>query len=185
MAALTDLQQQHPDPAEPPLDGFSRCHLGILAQLAAASELPQLVAAADKARHVASDTLALFESSVFEHHGDEEKDLFPAVQRSAVQGEESERVAQMTRRLTSDHRAIEALWSQLKPDVKAVAHGRSVEFDAAALESLVRLYLAHARFEEQHFLPLAQQILGRDSKHMAALGIALHMRHVPQPMGYI
>ena len=44
---------------------------------------------------------------------------------------------------------------------------------------------AHALFEEQQYLPLAQQILSRDSKHLAALGIALHMRHMPQPLGYI
>lgn len=184
MAALTDLQQ-YPAPAEPPLDGFSRCHLGILSQLAAAAELPQLVAAADRACLVASDTLALFESSVFEHHGDEEKDLFPAVQRSAVKGEESELVADMVLRLTQEHRTIEALWAELKPAIKSVAHGRAAELDIAALEQLGRIYVAHARYEEQHFLPLAQQILGRDSKHLAALGIALHMRHVPQPMGYI
>lgn len=174
-----------PAPMETPLDGFSRCHLGILTQLAAAAELPQLIAAADKARHVASDALALFDSSVFDHHADEEKDLFPAVQRSAAPGEESERVAEMTLRLTHEHRAIEALWAQIKPAVKTVAHGRAVELDAAALEQLVRLYTAHARFEEQQFLPLAQRILSRDSKHLAALGIALHMRHVPQPPGYI
>lgn len=183
MAALFEVQI--PAPTETPLDGFSRCHLGILTQLAAASELPQLVAAADKARHVASDMLALFESSVLEHHADEERDLFPAVQRSAAPGEESELVAQMTLRLTHEHRAIEALWAGIKPAVKTVAHGRSVELDAAALEDLVRMYMAHARFEEKHFLPLAQQILGRNGNHLAALGIALHMRHVPQPAGYI
>lgn len=183
MAAFSEVQI--PEPTETPLDGFSRCHLGILTQLAAASELPQLIAAADKARHVASDMLALFESSVLEHHADEEKDLFPAVQRSAAKGEESELVAEMTLRLTYDHRTIEALWAQIKPAVKTVAHGRAVELDAAALENLVRLYLAHARFEEKHFLPLAQHILGRNGNHLAALGIALHMRHVPQPSGYI
>lgn len=177
---------QSPAPPDTPLDGFSRCHLGILTQLAAVAELPQLMAAADKARHVAADTLSLFDSSVLQHHADEEKDLFPAVLRSAAPGEERERVGQMAQQLEGEHRAIEALWAQLKPAVKAVAHGRAgAGIDAEALEELTQLYLAHARFEEQHFLPLAQQILGRDSRHLAALGIALHMRHVPQPMGYL
>jgi hemerythrin-like domain-containing protein len=170
---------------ETPLDGFSRCHLGILAQLSAAAELPQLTAAADRARHVASDTLELFESSVLEHHSDEERDLFPAVQRSAAKGAESEQVLEMIEHLTAEHRAIEALWVRIKPAVKAAAQGRPMELDAAALDRLVRTYTAHAVFEEQHFLPLAQQILSRDSNHLAALGIALHMRHVPPPSGYI
>ncbi len=46
-------------------------------------------------------------------------------------------------------------------------------------------YQSHAQFEEQEFLPLARQILGRDGNHLAALGLALHMRHVPLPVGYI
>lgn len=43
------------------------------------------------------------------------------------------------------------------------------------VEDLIRRYTAHARFEEQQLLPRAAVILGRDS---AALGLALHMRHV-------
>jgi hemerythrin superfamily protein len=183
MAVPTD--SQHPAPSEPPLDGFSRCHLGILSQLSVAAELPQLAVAADRARHVAADTLAMFDSSVFEHHADEENDLFPAVQRSAAKGEESEHIANMVLRLTQEHRIIEALWAELKPALKNVAHGRPADLDTVPLGQLVRLYTAHALFEEENFLPLAQEILTRDSRHLAALGIALHMRHVPQPVGYL
>ena len=49
----------------------------------------------------------------------------------------------------------------------------------------MRLYAAHAGFEESRFLPLAQDILGRDDNHMAALGLSLHLRHAPQVVGYI
>ena len=35
------------------------------------------------------------------------------------------------------------------------------------------------------FLPLAERILGRNGNHMAALGLALHLRHAPQPIGYV
>ncbi|MFC5499443.1 hemerythrin domain-containing protein [Caenimonas terrae] len=168
-----------------PLDGFSRCHLGILSQLTATAELPQLLAAAERARHIAADTVELFDSSVPRHHADEENDLFPAVQRSAALGAECAQVAEMIRRLTAEHRAIEALWALVRPALKMAAHGAPAELDEEALERLGRTYLAHAREEEQHFLPLAQRILGRDSRHLAALGIALHMRHVPQPLGYI
>lgn len=173
-----------PEP-ETPLSGFSRCHLGILTQLEAAAQLPELVRAAQRARRVAADTLTLFETSVVEHHGDEERDLFPAVQRSAAKGQESVEVAALVQRLTAEHRAIEALWQHLRPAVKLAAGGRPAEFDTVALARLVETYADHALFEEQEFLPLAQRILGRNGNHMAALGIALHMRHVPQPSGYI
>ena len=42
-------------------------------------------------------------------------------------------------------------------------------------------YQAHARYEEEVFLPLSQTILGRNSDHLAALGVSMHMRHaMPQ-----
>ena len=46
-----------------------------------------------------------------------------------------------------------------------------------ALQAMVQRYQAHAKLEEQVFLPLAQTILGRNGNHMAALGLSLHMRH--------
>ena len=42
-------------------------------------------------------------------------------------------------------------------------------------------YRNHARYEEEVFLPLSQAILGRNSNHLAALGMSLHLRHaLPQ-----
>jgi len=176
---------QAPVQTETPLAGFSRCHLGILSRLESLAELPVLAVAADRARRVAADTLELFEPSVFEHHADEEDDLFPAVRASAAEGEERDRVLAMVLRLTEEHRCMESLWKRIKPAVRLIASGKPAELDSAALEELVNSYIAHARFEEQAFLPVAQQILGRNGNHLAALGIALHMRHVPQPLGYI
>jgi hypothetical protein len=60
-----------------------------------------------------------------------------------------------------------------------------VELDGALLRELVRGYLQHAKFEEEQLLPLAATILRRDGNHLAALGLSLHLRHAPQPVGYI
>jgi hypothetical protein len=49
----------------------------------------------------------------------------------------------------------------------------------ADVARLVELYLEHAQLEEEVFLPLADAILTRNSNHMAALDIALHLR--PRP----
>lgn len=173
------------DQRETPLAGFSRCHQGILSRLESFADLPGLAAAAERARRVAADTLVLFEATVLEHHADEEAELFVAVQRSATPGQERTWVSAMVQRLTVEHRSIEALWKQVKPSVKAAAVGKPVELDPAAIAELVSSYQAHAQFEEQEFLPLARQILGRNGNHLAALGMALHMRHAPQPVGYI
>lgn len=172
-------------PADEPLNTFSQCHTGIVAQLQALAGLPALMDAAARARRVAEDSLRVFRHAVFEHHAEEESELFPAVMRSAQPGDERERVRAMIDRLTAEHRTMEALWRRIEPAVNAGARGKPADLDAGALDELVRSYTAHARFEEESFLPLAETILGRNGNHMAALGLSLHMRHVPQPVGYI
>ena len=162
-----------------PLAGFSQCHFGIASQLQAFAELPGLLAAQAQAHTIASRTLSLFKYAVAGHHADEEGELFPAVLRTAVKGEEADRVQTMVMHLTADHRRIDALWKALEPAVKAVANNRPAELDLLAVEALVQAYLAHARYEEEFFLPLAEEILGRNGKHMAALGLSLHLRHAP------
>jgi hypothetical protein len=174
-----------PHPIEKPLHGFSQCHAGILSQLEALAGLPALLAAAARARSVAEESLLQFRDIVFEHHAEEESALFPAVLRSAHPGEEQELVQVLVMRLTREHRTLEALWKRLEPAVSAGARGKPTDIDTAVLDELVRSYTAHARFEEDEFLPLAQDILGRNGNHMAALGLSLHMRHVPPPVGYI
>jgi hemerythrin-like domain-containing protein len=176
-----------PEPADnidAPLGAFSQCHAGILKQLDAMAELPALVAAAARARTVAEGTLATFKHAVLEHHQEEEKELFPAVLRSA-RPEEREHANALVERLTNEHRTLEALWKRIEHAVAAAAKGKAEDIDADVVRELVRAYEAHARFEEKEFLPLAAQILGRNGNHMSALGLSLHMRHVPQPVGYI
>lgn len=162
-----------------PLDNFSNCHVGILKHLTDLGDLPALLAPAARARRIAEEALGFFREAVFEHHSEEERELFPAVLASAEPGEEREHVLAMTQRLTREHRAVEALWKKLEPALKQVAKGHDNSLDGEELDRLVRQYAEHAAFEEAEFLPLSQRILGRNANHMAALGMSLHMRHLP------
>ncbi len=168
-----------------PLSNFSQCHAGILRNLGEFGELPALLAPAQRARRVAEHFLAFFRPVAFEHHQEEERELFPAVLASSTPGAERERVQQMVDALTREHRDIEKQWNALEPQLKKFARGQSVDLDAQSIASLVAQYKEHARFEETEFLPLSEQILGRNSNHMAALGLSLHMRHQPKVMGYM
>lgn len=164
-----------------PIQDFSQCHAGILAHLRALDELPALLEPAARARQVAADTVRFFREVVYEHHQEEEKELFPAVLDSAAKGEERSRVEQIIAALTAEHRAVESEWERLEPKLKVVAKGHDTDPVAADIGSLVTTYKAHARYEEEQFLPLAQAILGRNSNHLAALGLSLHLRHaMPQ-----
>ena len=171
--------------SDAPLTGFSDCHRGIVCGLRAFASLAELVAAASRARTVASATLLLFENSVLPHHADEESGLFPAVLRGAAPGEELARVEALIARLTAEHRSVEALWKTLKPAVRRAARGGAADLDSAAVAALVCGYNRHVAYEELEFLPLAAEIVRRDANHMAALGLSLHLRHAPQPMAYI
>ncbi len=161
-----------------PLADFSHCHEGIVARLDTLATLPSLIDAAARARQIASDTLSFFRGAVFDHHKDEEKDLFPAVLQHATPGAERIEVQAMVDTLTAEHRRIEALWLGLEPQLEKVVKGADIAFNAAATQELIERYHAHARFEEERLLPLAQTILGRHSGDLAELGLALHTRHV-------
>lgn len=172
----------HPSKAdeELPLLDFSECHSGILKKLDLLSELPALLEPAARARLIAEQAYDFFRTVIFEHHLDEERELFPAVLESAQEGEELQRVKAMIRRLTDEHRELETLWKTLEVGLKQLAKGQVAELDGALINRLVVQYRAHAGFEEQEFLPLSQAILSRNPNHMAALGLSLHMRHQPQ-----
>lgn len=174
-----------PIDTDAPLNNFSHCHAGILRHLDTFGELPALLAPAQRAREVAEDIVRFFRSAAFDHHEEEERELFTAVLADAQPGAERERVQQMVDALTREHRDIEAQWNALEPQLKKLAKGQPAEVDGEAVRQLVEQYKAHARFEELEFLPLSEAILGRNSHHMAALGLSLHMRHQPPILGHI
>ena len=168
-----------------PLNNFSQCHAGILRHLDSFGELPALLAPAQRARQVADDFVKFFRAAAFEHHEEEERELFPAVLKDAEPGPERDRVRVMIDALTREHRDIEQQWNVLEPQLKKVAKGQPADVDPQAIARLIEQYQAHARFEELEFLPLSEKILGRNSHHMAALGLSLHMRHQPVFLGHI
>jgi hemerythrin-like domain-containing protein len=169
-----------------PIEDFSHCHVGILKKLDLLNELPALLEPAARAREIAANALEFFRESIFEHHLDEERELFPAVLESAAEGAEREHVQALAKRLTDEHRELETTWKRLEPELKRVAKGQDSHLDVAAIERLVTQYRAHAAFEESELLPLSQTILGRNASHLSALGLSLHMRHTPKkPTTYI
>lgn len=155
----------HPGNIHDVLSDVSQCLLGLLSKLKAFEQLPALEAAAAQARTIAANMLVLFRHEMFEHHAQEELQLFPAVLGRAEAGDELNRARAMVKQLIADHRRIEALWAQLEPAVKAIAKGRLTNVALEDVESLVQAYHAHAVFEEQEFLPLAESVLGRQREN--------------------
>lgn len=177
---------QNPIDTDAPLTNFSQCHAGILRHLNDFGQLPELLEPAQRLRQIAERFVEFFREAVFEHHQEEERELFPAVLASANAGDEYDLVQLMVKRLTHEHRELEGLWKRLESGLKKAAKGQATDLDTASVQQLVAQYRAHAAFEEKEFLPLSQTILGRNSNHMAALGLSLHMRHTPvRVKGYV
>lgn len=168
-----------------PISNFGECHVDIIRWLDELSELPVMLDAAARSQVIAKRSLEFFRRVVVEHHQDEERELFPAVTESAEPGTERLEVTAMVERLTAEHRGIETLWASVEGDLARVVKGKGTSLSTAHLRDLVSRYAAHAAFEQEHFLPLAERILSRNSRHMAALGLSLHMRHVKDTPTYL
>lgn len=165
-----------------PVQSFADCHAGIVQVLHDLGELPALLESARRAQAVANQVDEFFHQVIVKHHREEEDDLFPAVRSSALAGDERAEVERLIERLTAEHRQLEATFNRLLPAIQAIRRGAMDPLDSVDVASLVRDYLAHASFEEAFFLPKAHLILGRNSNHMAALGLSLHMRHATEDL---
>ena len=173
---------KHAPELHEPIRQFSGSHDGILHGLQDLAELPELASAMERARSKAASVLHLFDKVVLVHHADEEQELFVSVQRSCRDAREAAQVQTLVDKLKGEHRRIETLWKNIRPALVHTAAGKPHgEPFAQEVATLVRLYGQHARFEEDVFLPLADQILARNQNHMAALDVALHLRHAPPP----
>jgi hemerythrin-like domain-containing protein len=174
------MSQEPVGAVDQPIQDFSDCHVGIVGTLRELTALSRPSSPTPQRSASAQRILAFFQDVVAAHHTEEEKDLFPAVLADATAGDEQAKVSGLVRQLVDEHRRLEALYANLLPALSAIARGQDVCLDPATSTALVTDYLAHAGFEEAQFLPLAQGILGRNSNHMAALGLSLHIRHASQ-----
>lgn len=160
-----------------PLNEFSGCHAGIIANFQQLAELPQHLHNADKTQETAQKLYDFFYKVVLKHHAEEEEELFDAIRSPAAKADPADihnAIAQAAS-LTQEHRHLEHLWSQIEPAIKKLAKGKLANLDIDIVNELSTAYLAHAHFEENEFLPLAAKVL--EGNGLAALGLSLHIRH--------
>ena len=162
-----------------PITNFSHCHIGILHHLDRLSALLQQMGDAKVSKEIAKEGLSYFHLGMKAHHDEEELELFPAVLYSALPGDERIQVTDLIGKLSHEHREMEDAWATLELGLKDIVKGHASCIDHVHFTILIQRYKKHAQEEEAVFLPLAEKILSRNSNHMAALGLSLHMRHVP------
>lgn len=164
---------------ENPINDFSGCHKGMLAEFAKLKALPQQLQQADTAeaaRNTAEALRRFFINVVKPHHDDEEFELFHVVRESLKKHPESAMLAVgYIGMLVEEHRHLEKSWARIDKTLKQIANGKPTELDLDKLTQFAADYIAHAEFEETYFLPLADKLLSQGDK--AKLGMSLHIRH--------
>ena len=161
-----------------PTDDFSQCHVSIIknfTELKAFGEkqIDDPVSAEDQAQ--ADKFVRFFKDVVLTHHQEEEHELFTVVIDCASPGDELQKARHMVERLTKEHRSLEKQWKKIEADMKKLAKGKAARLDQQATVRLAEVYLMHANYEEDEFLPLSADIL-KDTG-MESLGLTLHMKH--------
>ena len=159
-----------------PHTDFSNCHTRILENF---EKLKNLSTVEDfssaEIQAMIKGLIKYFKHEVWQHHREEEEELFEAVLDSARNTADENKTKAYIKQLISEHRDMEKQWrKQVKPDLRRLSHGKSAKFDRKAASKLASDYLKHARFEEEVFLPFAEKLL--KGTGMSALGLALHLR---------
>lgn len=163
-------------PAEQSLKLFTDCHDAIKAKMEVMRSLPPLVTAGTDpklAAAIAEDILAFFESIVMPHHHEEERELWPVLDRTKNDAEGHETVKSVIHRLRDEHEALEKLWREVEAWLRKVARGKKVSFDTDKAIQLSRMYDEHAAFEDAVVMPLASYLLKPADHYRIAMSIAL------------
>jgi hemerythrin-like domain-containing protein len=159
------------------IDGFHeamRRNARALCAIADACEAPGFPSAAERER--AREILRCFDEAAFEHHRDEEEDLFPALVH-VVPSTELNAVRSLVFRLRRDHRRLEALWAPLSRMVAAIAQGHRVPLvPAHAAEFCVTLE-RHLDHEDAELLPLARRVM--DQRRAQRMAERMARRRLP------
>jgi hemerythrin-like domain-containing protein len=157
------------------IHAFSQCHEGLLSQIRDLKRLPLIENDKEKSE-IAGRIYKHLNRSLEEHHQEEEHALFSLVRNCAITNQDQMLLAETyIQRLTHEHQLIELMWKQISPALKEISKGKDPQFDSILAERLCDLYEAHAQFEEQTFLPLAETVLGPHG--LATLGYAIHNHH--------
>ena len=155
-----------------PLAVLAACHGRIAKQC---DTLEKLLAhlpvhgADAQAQQAARAVLAYFDTAAVQHHDDEERNLFPLLERVGASG-----ACDLVELLTHEHDALALLWRRLRVLLQQIETGATATLDAALARRFISLNRSHLEFENTRVLPLAHQVLG--AAEIERLGRAMAAR---------
>ncbi len=176
----TPTHPQVPPDAPVTLDGFDvldTCHrqtVFTLGKLAALVARLRSLGPDDEARALAAQIVDHFTTTARQHHADEEQHVFPKLLAAG-----DPKLVQAVLSLQQDHFWLEVDWTELSPQLEAVAAGRTCpDLDALheAVEIFATLSRAHIALEEAWIYPEARSRLQDRERHEMAREMANRRR---------
>lgn len=130
----------------------------------------------------AQAVLRYFLKAAVNHHEDEEKDVFPLLERRIADSQAAANFHALRVDLEADHRALEAAWAKVRKPLEGIAEGLSRTLPEADVEALARAYERHIQVEEAALRSLMERWLTADD--LRTLGQAMAARrNVDLPAG--
>ena len=145
-----------------PIGMWLGCHRRIEKQLKTLAKLPAHLA--DKgvdadATNAAQAILRYFEKSAGHHHEDEDRDLFPLIEKRISDASESARCRELRAQLESDHARMAACWAKLRKPLQGIAEGIPKSLDTGDVEAFRSIYATHIPAEDGAIPDLAKRYL--------------------------
>jgi pyridoxamine 5'-phosphate oxidase len=171
----TALFDSAPD-FDQPIAVLKHCHDKIRKQLLTMQKLldhlPEFGTNLD-AKQGATAILRYFDEAGPKHHADEEQDLLPMLQSTAI-GEDAKHLNALMPEIMLEHQQMEVLWQNLALQLKQVSSGASSALSVDEVEKFVALYTSHMEKEEANIAPMAKRLFS--PAQMAQLGLAMRRR---------
>jgi hemerythrin-like domain-containing protein len=160
-----------------PIAMWMGCHRRIEKQLSTLSRLAAHLAREGvdpEASTAAQSILRYFEKSGPHHHEDEDRDLFPLLEKRISDPADRARFRALRATLEAQHAQMAAAWAKLRKPLQGIADGLAKALPAADVEEFRAIYAGHIPAEDGAIPALVARYL--DAKDLEDLGRSMAAR---------
>jgi hemerythrin-like domain-containing protein len=168
-----------------PLEMLLGCHRRIEKHLDTLKRLRAHIAGKGvdaEASSAAQALLRYFGEAAANHQHDEERDLFPLLERRIDDPGERARFEHFRERVHADHRELDAAWQRLRKRLEGIAEGLVRSLPPEDVQSYVDAYTRHILAEENVLREFFDRWLGDDDRQALGRSMAERRgarRHAP------
>jgi hemerythrin-like domain-containing protein len=118
--------------------------------------------------------LRYFTRAAVDHHADEERDLFPLLERRITDEGDRTRFLALRESLEREHREVEAQWARLRKPLEGIADGLTRSLAENDVRGFAEAYARHIAVEESAFNEFFERWINAEDR--AALGSSMSLR---------